>query len=131
MKRDPMFEISASWESPLAPEEVLAAVTKAFFVEKVTVDPSAGSVEVRSGSNLQYRLWGETLNGHKNAPVALSLTVQPGVEGSAVEVRAFDTFGFRATNRAFGGADRTFKSKLVELMETASSAVQPRNPGWS
>lgn len=131
LKNEPLFKISASWDSPLSPKEVLESLSRAFFVEEVTVDAQTNAVEVKSGSNFLYRMWGEALNGYKNAPVTLLLKVHPADDGSRVEVSAFDTFGFRLTNRLFGGAGKTFKSKLIDLMETASSAVQPRNPGWS
>lgn len=131
MKRDPIFEISASWESPHAAEDVLEAIGKVFFAEDLSVDVSTGSVEVRSGSNFWYRMMGEMLNSYKNAPVALMLSVRPSDDGSIVDARAFETYGSRATDKTMFGAARTFKLKLVDLMETASSAVRPRNPGWS
>ncbi|WP_152916094.1 hypothetical protein [Arthrobacter sp. RIT-PI-e] len=131
MKREPIQQISAHWDTPLSSEEVLTAVSGAFEGEKVTTDASSGIVEVRSGSNFKYRMWGESWNGYKNLPVALALEARDTPEGSTVDVRAFDTFGFRMTDHLFMGADVTLKSKLVHLMEVASSTLKPHNPGWS
>lgn len=131
MKREPIQQVSACWDSPLSSNEVLKAVSEAFTEEKVVVDVPSGTLEVRSGSNFKYRMWGESLNGYKNFPVVLSLTSHSAPEGSIVEVSASDTFGFRLVDHLFLGADVTLRSKLVDLMEVASKAVQPRNPGWS
>ena len=131
MEREPIQQISALWYSPLSSDKALTAVSEAFDREKVTIDASSGTMEVRSGSNFKYRMWGESLNGYKNFPVALVLKARDAPEGPIVDVRAFDTFGFRMTERLFMGADVTLKSKLVDLMEAASKAVTPRNPGWS
>jgi hypothetical protein len=131
MKREPIQQVSARWDSPLSSHEVLKAVSEAFSKDKVVVDASSGTLEVRSGSNFKYRMWGEALNGYKNFPVALTLKSRSVPEGSIVEVRAFDTFGFRLVDHLFLGADETLRSKLEDLMEVTSKAAQPRNPGWS
>ncbi|WP_294569817.1 hypothetical protein [uncultured Arthrobacter sp.] len=49
MNTEPMLELTAQWETPLCPEEVLAAVAKAFFAEKVAVDESNHESAVRRG----------------------------------------------------------------------------------
>ncbi|MHA7188874.1 hypothetical protein ACX80N_01095 [Arthrobacter sp. MDT2-16] len=130
MEREPIQQISALWYSPLSSDKALTAVSEAFDREKASIDASSGTMEVRSGSNFKLDV-GESLNGYKNFPVALVLKARDAPEGPIVDVRAFDTFGFRMTERLFMGADVTLKSKLVDLMEAASKAVTPRNPGWS
>ncbi|WP_284750852.1 MULTISPECIES: hypothetical protein [unclassified Arthrobacter] len=121
----PMFEKTEQWFSPLSPDEVLAAISTAFASEKAKIQQDEDSLEIRTGSNWQYRLWGNLLSlGRKNLPVAITIRVRAAKQGAEIEAHAFDTFGPRLTDQAFFGAQETFEDRLNVLLEMAASAAK-------
>lgn len=121
----PMFERSESWTSALGPAAVLSAVAKEFSTADARVEASDTRLEVRIGSNLTYRLWGELLQwGQKAAPVALEIRVQALQEGSRISAYVHDTFGFRLTEQTFFGAEKTFEEKIERMLSRAANAAK-------
>ena len=121
----PMFEKSEHWLSPLSQGEVLAAISAAFASENAKIHRDENSLDIRTGSNWQYRLWGNLLSlGRKNLPVALTISVRAASPGTKINVRAFDTFGFRLTDQAFFGAKETFEDRLNALLKMAAAAAK-------
>jgi hypothetical protein len=121
----PMFERTEHWLSPLSPEVVLTAISAAFSPEKATIRQDGDFLEIRTGSNWQYRLWGNLFSWSRgNIPVALTVRVRAVKHGSQIEAHAFDTFGVRLTDQAFFGAQETFESRLDGLLRIAASAAE-------
>ena len=56
-------------------------------------------------------------------PVALTVRVRAAGEGTQVDAHAFDTFGFRLTDQAFFGAEKTFADRLNALLSKAATAA--------
>ncbi|BCW17503.1 hypothetical protein NtRootA9_02110 [Arthrobacter sp. NtRootA9] len=120
----PMFEKTEHWFSPLSPNRALAAISTAFASEKTRIRQDEDSLEIRTGSNWQYRLWGNLFSwSRRNVPVALIVQVRAAEQGTEIEARAFDTFGIRLTDQTFFGAQETFEDRLAELLATAASAA--------
>ncbi|WP_045732378.1 hypothetical protein [Pseudarthrobacter chlorophenolicus] len=125
----PMFEKTDQWLSPLSPGEVLAAVSTAFAPEKAKVRQDGNVLDIRTGSNLQYRLWGNLFSvGRRNLPAAITIRVRAAKQGAEIEAHAFDTFGFRLTDQAFFGARESFEDRLNELLEMVATAAKA-SPG--
>jgi hypothetical protein len=120
-----MFEKTEHWSSPLARQEVLAAIAKAFVSEKAKVLQDGDVIEVRTGSNWQYRLWGNLFSwSRREVPVGASFRVRVAEQGARIDAHAFDTFGFRISDHAFFGAQETFEDRLDFLLRKAADAVQ-------
>ncbi|MFJ5695961.1 hypothetical protein ACIP9X_19205 [Arthrobacter sp. NPDC093125] len=120
----PMFEKTEYWSSPLSPESVFEAISTAFGSEKARIRQDGDLLEVRTGSNWQYRLWGNLFHWSRQAvPVALTVRVRAAGEGTQVDAHAFDTFGFRLTDHAFFGTEKTFADRLDALLSKAATAA--------
>ncbi|MBT2554276.1 hypothetical protein [Arthrobacter sp. ISL-5] len=119
----PTFEKTEHWSSPLSPESVSNAISRAFASEKARIRQNDDLLEVRVGSNWQYRLWGNLFSwSRREVPVALTVRVRAAGEGAHIDAHAFDTFGFRVTDHAFFGADKTFEHRLDVLPHKAAEA---------
>lgn len=125
----PIVEVTERWVTTLPAPVALDAIAQAFSDLGNKVDRDGGTVKVRSGSNWTFRMFGNLLSSGKDLPVALDVTAAPLTGGSAVHVYAYDTFGFRVTDRLFFGAKESFETRLEELLTTAASAVQARDRG--
>lgn len=124
-KNKPMFERTESWVSPLPASAASDAVAQAFSDRNAKVVQDGCSVNIRRGSNWQYRLWGNLLSaGRQNVPVALVIEAKPAAEGSVINAHAFDTFGFRLVEKAFFGAKETFEEQLEQLLAVAAGAAK-------
>lgn len=121
----PMFEKTEQWLSPLSPNQVLAAISTVFASEKARIHEDEDSLDIRTGSNWQYRLWGNLFSwSRRNIPVAITVRVRTAEQGTEIEAHAFDTFGIRLTDQAFFGAEETFEDRLSELLAMAASAAK-------
>lgn len=121
----PFVEWTERWASPLGPDAALKAAAQIFASDGAGVSQDGNSLEVRRGSNWQYRLWGNLFSvGRKNIPVGLTLTARTAAEGSEIEAHAFDTFGYRITEYLFFGARETFEEHLQSLVNTAAAAME-------
>lgn len=119
----PMFEKTEQWLSPLSPNQVLAAISTVFASEKARIHEDEDFLDIRTGSNWQYRLWGNLFSwSRRNIPVAITVRVRTAEQGTEIEAHAFDTFGIRLTDQAFFGAEETFEGRLSELLAMASAA---------
>jgi hypothetical protein len=124
-KTKPMFEKTERWLSPLSPNDVLAAIATAFASEKARVHQDGDFPDIRTGSNWQYRLWGNLFSwSRRNIPVAITVRVQAAARGAQIDAHAFDTFDFRLTDQTFFGAQETFEDRLNELLKIAASAAK-------
>jgi len=124
-----MFEKSDHWLSPLSPNQVLTAISTAFASEKARIHRDADFIDIRTGSNWQYRLWGNLFSwGRTNVPVAMTVRVRAVEQGTQIDAHAFDTFGVRLTDHAFFGAQETFEDRLNGLLSMAASAAKA-SPG--
>jgi hypothetical protein len=125
----PMFEKTEQWLSPLSPNQVLAAISTAFASEKATIHQDEDFLDIRTGSNLQYRLWGNLFSwSRRNIRAAITVRVRGAEQGAQIEAHAFDTFGFRLTDQAFFVAKETFEVRLNGLLAMAASAAKA-SPG--
>jgi hypothetical protein len=121
-----MFEKTQHWSSELSREAALAAITEAFASEGGKINREGDLVEVRTGSNWQYRLWGNLLSlGRDKVPVGIDIRARPAPDGNGSEVKAhaFDTFGPRLTDHVFFGAQETFEERLQALIDRATRAT--------
>ncbi|KQQ81451.1 hypothetical protein [Arthrobacter sp. Leaf137] len=126
----PMFEKSEQWLSPLSPNQVLTAISTAFASEKARIHQDEDFVDIRTGSNWQYRLWGNLFSWSRtNVPVALTVRIRAAEQGYQIEAHAFDTFGIRLTDYAFFGAQETFEDRLDGLLAMAASAANASREG--
>ncbi|WP_026538715.1 hypothetical protein [Arthrobacter sp. 9MFCol3.1] len=118
---NPIFHRSETWFTPLSPEDLKAQLLEAFSDKRYAVQTTDDDIQVFAGSKLLYKAWGELIPwGQDNAPVGLTLSVRPALEGgSEVTAAVFDRFGWRLTDKTFFGADETFTSKMDHLMQTA------------
>lgn len=125
-KPKPMFEKTQHWTSALPREAALEAITEAFASEGAKINRKGDLIQVRTGSNWQYRLWGNLLSlGRNNVPVGIDIRARsaPDGNGTEVEAHAFDTFGARLTDHVFFGAQETFEEQLQALMDRATKAT--------
>ncbi|MDQ0239731.1 hypothetical protein J2S94_001811 [Arthrobacter bambusae] len=125
-KPKPMFEKTQHWTSALSRDAALAAITEAFESEGGKINREGDLVQVRTGSNWHYRLWGNLLSlGRDKVPVGIDIRARPAPDGngSEVEAHAFDTFGRRLTDHVFFGAQETFEERLQALMDRATKAT--------
>jgi hypothetical protein len=122
----PKFEKTEHWSSMLSQDAALAAVAEAFASDGGRVNRNGNLLQVRTGSNWQYRLWGNLLSwGRDKVAVGLDIRARPAPEGngSQIEAHAFDTFGLRLSDHAFFGAQETFEGRLQALVDRAVSAT--------
>lgn len=121
----PMFEKSEQWLSPLSPNQVLTAISTSFASEKARIQRGEDFIDIRTGSNWQYRLWGNLFSwGRTNVPVAMTVRVRAVEQGTQIDAHAFDTFGTRLTDHAFFGAQETFEDRLNGLLSTAAFSAK-------
>ncbi|KRE60559.1 hypothetical protein ASG92_21675 [Arthrobacter sp. Soil736] len=121
----PMFEKTEHWSSPLSLDEALTAISKAFAADKARIRQDGTFLEIRTGSNLQYRLWGNLFSwSRRKIPVALTVRVRAAEHGVHIDAHAFDTFGIRLTDHAFFGAQETFEDRLDVLLRQAAAAAE-------
>lgn len=123
-KAKPIVEMTEHWSSPLAETAAIEAIAKAFSDRGVKVDQNEDGVRIRTGSNWRYRLLGNLLANRASIPVALHVTMTPAGEGSTLRAHAFDTFGWRITNRTFFGAKESVQQRLEELLKSAAAAAK-------
>lgn len=119
-----MVEVMESWRSPLGASAAAEAIAQSFFGSSAKVQQVGDVVRVRTGSNWRYRLLGSSLSGRGAIPVALDVRATSRVEGSTVEAHAYDTLGWRMTDRTFSGAEKVFDKRLAELLTRAAAAVE-------
>jgi hypothetical protein len=125
IRTKPMFEKTEHWSSPLSREEVFTAIAKAFVSERAKVLQDGDVIEVRTGSNWQYRLWGNLFSWSRGqVPVAVSFRVGVAEQGVHIDAHACDTFGIRITDHAFFGAQKTFEERLEFLLRKAAIATE-------
>lgn len=126
----PMFEKTEHWSSPLSQDEALTAISNAFASDKASIRQDGDLLEIRMGSNLQYRLWGNIFSwSRRKIPVALALRVRAAERGVHIDAHAFDTFGVRLTDHAFFGAQETFEDRLDVLLHQAATAAEASSEG--
>lgn len=124
LRTGPMFEKTEHCSSQLSREATMAAIAKTFASEKARVRQDDELLEVRFGSNWQYRLWGNLFSwSRREVPVAISFRVRAVEQGVHIEAHAYDTFGFRISDQAFFGAQETFEERLDALLHRAASAA--------
>ena len=121
----PLFEKTEHWSSPLTQDEALTAISKAFASDKARIHQDGELLEIRTGSNLQYRLWGNLFSwSRRKIPVALTVRVRAAEHGVHIDAHAFDTFGFRLTDHTFFGARENFEDRLEVLLRQAAAAAE-------
>lgn len=125
----PIVEKKEQWTSGQPPQAVLDALASAFSSHGEDVRRDKSSLEVHMGSNALYRTWGNmTAEGRANMPVALRFSVSESGTGTAIEVHAFDTFGFRiGSGKSFGVAE-TFNRRLDEFLSYAAGVLGRDRP---
>ena len=125
----PIVEKKEQWTSAQPPQAVLDALASAFSSHGEDVRREKSSLQVHMGSNELYRIWGNmTAEGRANMPVALSFAVSESGTGTAIEVHAFDTFGFRiGSGKSFGVAE-AFNRRLEEFLSYAAGVIGMDRP---
>lgn len=121
-KGKPIVEITEHWRSPLGASAAIEAIAGSFAKSRAKVEIDGGAVRIRAGSNWFYRILGNLLSGEKVLPVALEVTATAIDDGCKLQARAFDTFGWRLTDRTFFGAEQFFRNRLEDLLKSAATA---------
>ena len=121
-KGKPIVEITEHWRSPLGASAAIEAIAGSFAKSRAKVEIDGGAVRIRAGSNWFYRILGNLLSGEKVLPVALEVTATAIDDGCKLQARAFDTFGWRLTDRTFFGAEQSFMNRLEDLLKSAATA---------
>ncbi|WP_143264605.1 hypothetical protein [Arthrobacter sp. 49Tsu3.1M3] len=123
---NPIFHRSETWFTPLSPEDLKAQFLEAFSDRRYAVKTTGDEIQVATGSKALYKIWGNLISwGQNNAPVGLTLSVRPSLEGgSEVTAAVFDRFGWRLTDKTFFGAEENFTSRMDGLMQTARTASE-------
>ena len=125
----PIVEKKEQWASAQPPQAVLDALASAFSSHGEDVRRDKSSLEVHMGSNALYRTWGNmTEEGRANIPVALTFTASEAGTGTALNVHAFDTFGFRLGSGKSFGVSETFNRRLEEFLSYAAGAIGMDRP---
>ncbi|MCC3302185.1 hypothetical protein [Arthrobacter sp. zg-Y895] len=120
----PIVEKKEQWTAAQPPQAVLDALASAFSAHGEDVRREKSSLEVHIGSNALYRTWGNmTAEGRANLPVALTFTASESGTGAAIEVHAFDTFGFRIGSGKSFGVPETFNRRLEEFLSYAAGVI--------
>ncbi|MCC9205183.1 hypothetical protein [Arthrobacter sp. zg-Y769] len=120
----PIVEKKEQWTASQPPQEVLDALASAFESHGEDVRREKWSLEVHMGSNALYRTLGNmTAEGRANIPVALTFTASQSGTGSAIEVHASDTFGFRLGSGKAFGVPETFNRRLEEFLSYAAGVI--------
>lgn len=125
----PIVEKKEQWAAPQPPETVLETLAAAFSFHGEEVRREKSSVEVRLGSNAEYRMWGNmTAEGRKHLPIALTFTASGAGTGTTVEVYARDTFGFRLGSGKSFGVPETFNWRIEEFLSYAAGVLGINRP---
>ena len=125
----PIVEKNEQWTLSQPPQAVLDALAAAFASHGEDVRREKSSVEVRLGSNSQYRVWGNlTSEGRAHLPVALTFTASESGGGTALSVYARDTFGFRVGSGKSFGVPATFNRRMEEFLSYAAGVVGIHRP---
>ncbi|MDK1328287.1 hypothetical protein [Arthrobacter sp. zg-Y1143] len=120
----PIVEKKEQWTALQPPQAVLETLAAAFSFHGEDVRREKSSVEVRLGSNAEYRMWGNmTEEGRKHLPIALTFTASGFGTGTAVEVYARDTFGFRVGSGKSFGVPETFNRRIEEFLSYAAGTL--------
>jgi hypothetical protein len=126
-EKNPIVEIHEVWSSPLSASAALEAIARTFSSSSANVEQTANTVSIRTGSNWRYRLLGNALSGSATLPVALAVTATSLGNGCELDAHAYDTFGWRITDRTFFGAKESLEERLRELLTSAAKAAQAIN----
>jgi hypothetical protein len=123
----PLVEIMEPWHSPLPANAAAAAIAQSFSGSTAKIQHVGDVVRVRKGSNWRYRLRGNSPSRSGALPVALDVGATSTGESSNVQARAYDTLGWRMTDRAFAGAEKVFETRLRELLAKTAIATEAAN----
>jgi hypothetical protein len=128
-EKNPIVEIHEVWSSPLSASAALEAIARTFSSSSssANVEQTVNTVSIRTGSNWRYRLLGNALSGSATLPVALAVTATSLGNGCELDAHAYDTFGWRITDRTFFGAKESLEERLRELLTSAAKAAQAIN----